>query len=55
MGLARRFRNDPGIPNEHPLKNEILEEARMMKERAEDERKRQREARQRIFNRYAWL
>eukprot|EP00042_Codosiga_hollandica_P020531 m.66953 g.66953 ORF g.66953 m.66953 type:complete len:126 (+) comp49919_c0_seq4:305-682(+) len=29
MSLKRRFRNDPGIPAEHPLKNAILEEARL--------------------------
>lgn len=44
-GKVKQIRNDPGIPNSAPFKEEILRDAQLRKQRAEEERLRQKEAR----------
>jgi len=44
-GKVKQTRNDPGIPNSAPFKEELLRDAQLRKQRAEEERVRQKEAR----------
>lgn len=44
-GKVKQTRNDPGIPNSAPFKEELLRDAQLRKQRAEEERIRQKEAR----------
>ncbi len=43
MSLKKRFRKDPGIPNEHPLKAQIIEEAKAIVAQNEAEKERLRQ------------
>nr|CAB3250089.1 guanine nucleotide-binding protein-like 3 homolog [Phallusia mammillata] len=49
-GKVKQIKKDPGIPNAAPFKEKILREAELRKQRAEEEKKRQKERRQSEIN-----